>query len=209
MSTSSPPRPNYRPNGVLERMPFGKYKGRPFAEVPADYAAWLLKRDIDDRLKNALNGANGTRTAGAGVNGGDQQQIVTEFLEARAETGAAKRRLSEAREALIPLLERNGGACVDEASCQRISIIERPSWEYDPAVLHRLVEEAGLPEERFAECLRTIVDKAAVWAWVEEGLVRREQLDDLEAKLVTKTLHQVWVKPLESASEGSAPARAA
>ncbi|MDP2859168.1 MAG: DUF3820 family protein [Bacillota bacterium] len=41
----------------IQRMPFGKHRGRPLTEVPADYVDWLLGRDIDDELRSALSAA--------------------------------------------------------------------------------------------------------------------------------------------------------
>jgi exodeoxyribonuclease X len=41
----------------IQRMPFGKHKGKPLSEVPADYIDWLLGRDIDDDLRCALSAA--------------------------------------------------------------------------------------------------------------------------------------------------------
>lgn len=39
----------------VESMPFGKFKERPFAEVPTWYLAWVLTLDdIDDRLVAAI-----------------------------------------------------------------------------------------------------------------------------------------------------------
>ena len=43
-----------RSGGPLQRMPFGRFKGLPFAQVPEEYAAWLLKRDIDDSCVRRL-----------------------------------------------------------------------------------------------------------------------------------------------------------
>lgn len=38
-------------------MPFGKHKGMPIAEVPADYKAWLMRQpDVDPYLMKALRG---------------------------------------------------------------------------------------------------------------------------------------------------------
>jgi len=42
---------------TIQRMPFGKHKGKPLSEVPADYIDWLLGRDIDDDLRSALSAA--------------------------------------------------------------------------------------------------------------------------------------------------------
>jgi len=48
----------------IQRMPFGKHKGRLLSEVPVDYIDWLLDRDIDDELRAALRRARiGTPTA--------------------------------------------------------------------------------------------------------------------------------------------------
>ena len=90
---SAPPAPIISPalSGVpLQQMPFGKYKGLPFAQVPEDYAAWLLKRDIDDRLRAALEGSNGSGQTASAANGaaqpaqaGDINRVVSEFLQAR------------------------------------------------------------------------------------------------------------------------------
>jgi len=41
----------------IQRMPFGKHKGKLLKEVPADYMDWLLGRDIDDDLRFALTAA--------------------------------------------------------------------------------------------------------------------------------------------------------
>ncbi|OFW63152.1 MAG: hypothetical protein A2Y74_03250 [Actinobacteria bacterium RBG_13_63_9] len=41
----------------IQRMPFGKHRGKPLSEVPADYIDWLLGRDIDDELRCALRAA--------------------------------------------------------------------------------------------------------------------------------------------------------
>jgi len=38
----------------IQTMPFGKHRGKPLSEVPADYIDWLLGRDIDDELRSAL-----------------------------------------------------------------------------------------------------------------------------------------------------------
>jgi exodeoxyribonuclease X len=42
---------------IIQRMPFGKHKGKPLSDIPADYIDWLLDRDIDDDLRSALNAA--------------------------------------------------------------------------------------------------------------------------------------------------------
>ena len=206
MSDSSPPRPGYRPTAKLERMPFGRYKGRLFGQVLTEYAAWLLNRDIDDRLREALKGVGAeaarqpSRGAAEAVYApvGDEAGIIADFLTARDQAAAAKRRLSDLREQLISLLDKRGGACVDEASCQRISIEERPRWEYDPVVVHRLVDEGRLNELQFAQALVTSVDKKAVTGWVQEGLVTEDQVAELNARVVTRMLRQVCVKPLAS-----------
>lgn len=40
---------------IPEVMPFGKHKGQPLKEVPADYVGWLLRQDLDDQyLRKAL-----------------------------------------------------------------------------------------------------------------------------------------------------------
>lgn len=38
----------------IRRMPFGKHKGQLLTDVPRDYMDWLLGRDIDDELRDAL-----------------------------------------------------------------------------------------------------------------------------------------------------------
>lgn len=44
---------------VPQRMPFGKHKGLPIAELPADYAQWLLgQSELDPYLRHALNERN-------------------------------------------------------------------------------------------------------------------------------------------------------
>lgn len=43
---------------IPTRMPFGKWKGRPIAEIPADYKRWLLGQpDVDCYLAQALRSA--------------------------------------------------------------------------------------------------------------------------------------------------------
>jgi hypothetical protein len=184
-------------------MPFGKYKGLPFAQVPEDYAAWLLKRDIDDRLRAALKGSNGSGQTASAANGaaepaqaGDINRVVSEFLQARGEAADARRRVEEVRGRLIPLLERSNGSWTDRASGQRVAIEEQPRWEYDPSALHRLVDDGLLVEEGFAECLRTVVDKKVVASWIELGVVSAEQVDGLGARTVTRVLRMIRVRPL-------------
>src|SRR3989454_12519303 len=106
-----------RSGGLLQRMPFGRFKGLPFAQVPEDYAAWLLKRDIDDRLRAALEGSNGSGQTASAANGaaqpaqaGDINRVVSEFLQARGEAADARRHVEEVRGRLIPLLERSNGS---------------------------------------------------------------------------------------------------
>ena len=41
----------------IRRMPFGKHKGQLLSDVPRDYIDWLLGRDIDDELRDALREA--------------------------------------------------------------------------------------------------------------------------------------------------------
>jgi hypothetical protein len=36
-------------------MPFGKYRGREIANLPNDYLGWLLTRELDDWLRDAVN----------------------------------------------------------------------------------------------------------------------------------------------------------
>jgi hypothetical protein len=36
------------------RMPFGKFKGERLADIPDDYLAWLLTRDLREPLKTAV-----------------------------------------------------------------------------------------------------------------------------------------------------------
>jgi len=132
---SAPPAPITSParSGVpLQRMPFGKYKGLPFAQVPQDYAAWLLKRDIDGRLRAALGGPNGSGQAVPAGNGaaapssaGDVGRVASEFLDARRQAIDARRRVEEVRGRLIPLLDRNNGHWTDRASNQRVAIEEQ------------------------------------------------------------------------------------
>ena len=105
-----------RSGGPLQRMPFGRFKGLPFAQVPEEYAAWLLKRDIDDRLRAALKGSNGSGQAASFANraaqpaqAGDINRVVNEFLQARREAADARRRVEEVRGRLIPILDRNNG----------------------------------------------------------------------------------------------------
>jgi DNA polymerase III epsilon subunit-like protein len=38
----------------IQRMPFGKHKGTPLGRVPRDYLEWLLGRDIEDELRDAI-----------------------------------------------------------------------------------------------------------------------------------------------------------
>jgi DNA polymerase-3 subunit epsilon len=42
---------------TIQRMPFGKHKGKLLSEVPVDYIDWLLNRAIDDDLRSALRAA--------------------------------------------------------------------------------------------------------------------------------------------------------
>jgi len=189
-------------------MPFGKYKGLPFAQVPEEYAAWLLKRDIDDRLRAALkgSGAGEGRAAHDGlavaepVQADDMSRLVGEFLQARGEAADAKRRVEEVRGRLVPLLERNKGGWTDRASNQRVAIEEQSRWEYDASALHRLVDSGLLTEEQFADCLRTVVDKSVVASWIEQGAVSAEQVDALGARAVTRVLRTVRVRPLNGAA---------
>jgi hypothetical protein len=190
-------------------MPFGKYKGLLFAQVPQEYAAWLLKRDIDDRLRAALKGsygsgqtapvpaANGTAESVQAVEIG---RVASESLEARREAVDARKRVEEVRARLVPLLERTNGFWTDRARNQRIAIEEQPRWEYDPSALHRLVDGGLLAEERFAECLRTTVDKNVVSLWIERGAVSAEQVDSMGARTVTRVLRMVRVRPLNGAA---------
>jgi hypothetical protein len=42
---------------IPTRMPFGKYKGTPIADIPNDYKRWLLEQpDVDPYLAQALTG---------------------------------------------------------------------------------------------------------------------------------------------------------
>ncbi|HLR13141.1 MAG TPA: DUF3820 family protein [Burkholderiaceae bacterium] len=42
---------------IPTRMPFGKHRGQPIADVPADYKSWLLRQDdVDPYLVKALRG---------------------------------------------------------------------------------------------------------------------------------------------------------
>jgi Putative quorum-sensing-regulated virulence factor len=188
---SAPPIPVPNSGPPLQQMPFGKYKGLPFAQVPQDYVAWLLKRDIDDRLRTALKRSNGSGPNGHVEHGStvseagqvsDIGQVVAEFLQARTAAIEAKRSVEEVRSRLIPLLQRNKGAWTDIASGRRIAIQEQMQWEYDPSPLHRLVDRELLTEERFAECLRTVVDKKVVASWIEQGSLSPEQVGALNAR---------------------------
>lgn len=38
---------------VLDKFPFGKHRGSPIAEVPADYLQWMLKSELDDDCKHS------------------------------------------------------------------------------------------------------------------------------------------------------------
>ena len=206
-----PPTSAPNSNTALQRMPFGKYKGLPFAQVPQDYAAWLLKRDIDDRLRAALNGSNGKGRAAAGANGsepryaaqgGDISRVVAEFLEARTAAFEARRRVEEVRGRLIPLLERNKGYWIDRANGQRIAIEEHTRWEYDPPALHGLVDGGLLTEEQFAACLGTVVDKSVVASWIQQGAVTAEQVNRVAARAVTRVLRMVRVRTVNGAATG-------
>jgi len=45
---------------TMEVMPFGKYKGELFCNIPRDYIRWALDNmDLKDNLRNALQGAYG------------------------------------------------------------------------------------------------------------------------------------------------------
>lgn len=209
-AAAAPVAPGPRSSAPLQRMPFGRYKGLPFAQVPEDYVAWLLKREIDDRLRAALNGsANAAReTAPASsVNGtrspagpGEIGRLAAEFLEARRQAMDARRRIEGLRARLIPFLEANKGYWIDSASRQKISIFDQPRWEYDPTALHRLVEDGSLTEEQFAACLRTVADKKIVASWVERGTISREQLVAADARSVTGSVRMVRVRPLDRAA---------
>ena len=208
---SAPPAPttaDASSGAPLQRMPFGKYKGLPFAQVPEDYSAWLLKRDIDERLRAALTGSGGNGQTSPAADGtaaaepaqaGDIGRVLTEFVDARREAIEARRRVEEVRARLIPLLERNNGSWIDRANRQRIAIEEQTRWEYDPSALHRLVDEGLVAEEQFAECLRTVVDKGVVASWIEQGAVSAEQVDTAAARTVMRVLRMVRVRPLNGA----------
>jgi hypothetical protein len=208
---SAPPIPVPNSGPPLQQMPFGKYKGLPFAQVPQDYVAWLLKRDIDERLRTALKRSNGSGPNGHVEHGStvseagqvsDIGQVVAEFLQARTAAIEAKRSVEAVRSRLIPLLQRNNGAWTDIASGRRIAIQEQMQWEYDPSPLHRLVDRELLTEEQFAECLRTVVDKKVVASWIEQGSLSPEQVEALNARTVTRVLKMVRVRPLNGTTTG-------
>lgn len=194
------------------RMPFGKHKGKRLSAVPHDYIDWLLGQEIDDRLRLALtqakgaNGTSGSESVEHGVSGKvvymSQQRteglsdVVGEFLEARERAAKAKQHLTDIREQLIPLLQQAGGAHIDEISGQRVSVEERCRWDYDPTLLHRLVADGAINESQFAACLKTVVDKAVVAEWQEQELVSDAQLEHVNARVVTKVLQQIVVKPI-------------
>jgi DNA polymerase-3 subunit epsilon len=46
---------------TIQRMPFGKHKGKLLSDIPLDYIDWLLSRDIDDQLRTALTRARKRR----------------------------------------------------------------------------------------------------------------------------------------------------
>ena len=197
-----------RSGGLLQRMPFGRFKGLPFAQVPEEYAARLLKRDIDDRLRAALKGSNGSGQAASVGNraaqpaqAGHINRVVSEFLQARREAADARRRVEKVRGRLIPLLDRNNGHWTDRASNQRVAIEEQSRWEYDASALHRLVDSGLLAEEQFAECLRTVVDKNVVASWIEQAAVSAEQVNALDARTVTRVLRMIRVRPLNASGQ--------
>jgi hypothetical protein len=45
----------------MQTLPFGKYKGELFCDVPADYLQWLLKQDITEPLRTACKDALGSK----------------------------------------------------------------------------------------------------------------------------------------------------
>ena len=42
------------PRSPMKAMPFGKHKGEEFSEIPTDYLKWVLKQDITDALRTAI-----------------------------------------------------------------------------------------------------------------------------------------------------------
>lgn len=49
---------------VIAKMPFGKYAGEMFCDIPKDYLQWLLKQDIQKPLEEAVQGALGFNSKG-------------------------------------------------------------------------------------------------------------------------------------------------
>jgi exodeoxyribonuclease X len=59
-------------------MPFGKHKGMPIADVPADYKRWLLgQSDVDSYLQQALRG-EGSRSYGSIVPRRTGESLIAE-----------------------------------------------------------------------------------------------------------------------------------
>ncbi len=188
----------------LRQMPFGKYRGKRFNELPRDYVEWLMGRDIDERLRTALQTAGDDRTesvassppvATATPPSEGFPTLVTRFLEARTQANETKQRYGELRQQLMPLLTSRGGSYVDAVSGQRLSVQEQQRWEYDATGLHGLVDGGVLTEVEFAACLITAVDKSVVAEWQTKGRVTAEQLEGLDARTVMRTIQQVQVKP--------------
>ncbi|MGR3973766.1 MAG: DUF3820 family protein [Candidatus Rhabdochlamydia sp.] len=50
---------------MLKNMPLGRYKGRPFSELPLDYLKWALRGDFDQDLQFSLKSELQKRTKGA------------------------------------------------------------------------------------------------------------------------------------------------
>ncbi|CAM0117859.1 putative quorum-sensing-regulated virulence factor [Rhabdochlamydiaceae symbiont of Dictyostelium giganteum] len=51
---------------MLKNMPLGKYKGRPFSELPIDYLSWAMRADFDQDLLFSLRSEFQKRTKGTG-----------------------------------------------------------------------------------------------------------------------------------------------
>ena len=59
-----------------------------------------------------------------------------------------------------------------------------------------------LPEEQFAACLRTVVDKNVIARWIEQAAVSAEQVNALDARTVTRVLRMIRVRPLNGSGQG-------
>lgn len=123
----------------------------------------------------------------------DAIALIRSLKEAREEAARWKKNEEKLRELLLPLVEEAGGSIHDEVSGLTARLKRMPRYEYDATALYKLVSDGAMYETEYAECLKTIVDKAVVDDWLKRGIITDRQLNAVDAKTVTSVSERLEI----------------